>query len=135
MKEVHKFTKEDELQSIFTSICDFQQSVQSGFVPLSDNSTTSSTKENLLESNQSHFLRRAEAVRDPLMPQQCLRTQAAWPGQNRTPGVNMSCVVPSKSGTPKLPPGRGCHLQLQQTCTRRFLQPSTKDLYFFQSKP
>lgn len=86
MKEFHKFTREDELWSFFTSICHFQQS---GFVPLSHNSTTSSTKENLLESKQSQVLRRAEAVRGRLISQKCL---GMGTGQNRRPGVNVSCM-------------------------------------------
>lgn len=70
MKEFHKFPRVDELWSFFTSIWHFQQS---GFVPLSHDSTTSSAKENVLESKQSQVLRRAEAVRGRLMSQKCLR--------------------------------------------------------------
>lgn len=58
-------------------------------------STTLSAEENLPESNESNFLRKATATRGLLTSQQfparnvsrC--AQAVWPGQNRTLAVNV----------------------------------------------
>lgn len=130
---------EDELWRFFPSICNFWQGqCQTGFVFLVC-STTLSAKENLPESNESNFLRKATATRGLLTSQQfparnvsrC--AQAVWPGQNRTLAVNVWQHEAMKEWNSKA-------LTVKSMCrsapTDLYNEPcSARYLLCFQSKP
>lgn len=107
---------------------------QSGFVPLLIIPLQRQLKKTCRSPTRSKFWeepRLSEALWHPRNVSGW--AQAAWPGQNRTPGWMWTAWNHQRVEL-ELPPRRGCHLQPQQTGTGRSAQTSARALWCFQSK-